>query len=176
MTGIGRRGTRFFERGDRRAAIVARGAICLALLVSAVPAALAQDAGGPAQETPGDAEDVRRSDLIERATARLALIDVTANGPPEAIASLTRENFTVKVGLRKVLDFNVDRVCPLVDDPATDDTLPATTAGDATRGRARGPAETMAVAQPASYILYFDQTMLTAAGRHRSSCRRYAGT
>ena len=94
--------------------------------------------------------EVRESDLVERSLSRIAVIDVSVQGSPEAIRSLGAEHFEVQVGLRKIREFEVDRVCPMASETEVD------------------PVEQLLAARPASYVLYFDQALLSIAGRHRS--------
>jgi len=89
----------------------------------------------------------------ERVGRRLAQLDVTVVGPPAAVASLTAEDFTVRINLKKLREFQVDRLCA---GAATAETTTETTAA------AVGGAPT------ASYLFYFDQPLLTMAGRQRS--------
>ncbi len=96
----------------------------------------------PALQT---ADAPRTIGLTERAGTRLAQLDVTVIGSPEAIASLTRDDFRVKINRTRIPEFRLDRLCVLpTDDPAP-------------------------IAAPrATYLLYFDQTHLTSAGRIRA--------
>ena len=95
------------------------------------------------------------SGIVERARSSLALLDMTVTGPPEVISSLTAEDFKIKVNLRRVRDFQLDRYCPVGSD---DDVAEAPPAGT-TEAR---------TAVPVRYLLYFDQRQLTLAGRQRS--------
>jgi len=104
-----------------------------------------------AQET----AEPKASDLLERSSSRLAQIDITALGTPEALASLTAENFTISVRVPtsarpiRITDFSFDRLC-----------------GAPEPGREE---QTAAVGQPPGhYLLYFDQPYLTMEGRMRS--------
>lgn len=136
-----------------------RGAACAVLLTwsaSAVGQAPADD----------DPEPPRDIGLVERTGTRLAQIDVTALGTPEALASLTADDFVVKINRGRLTAFRLDRQC--LDGPAT-----AATAADAaaTAGAGQDAADVagrVAPAGPASYLLYFDQSHLTMAGRRRA--------
>jgi len=86
------------------------------------------------------------SDLIERGSVRLTQIDVAVRGPREIIASLTESDFLLKVHMRWIEDFEADRYCT------------APEAGD--------PLDWQKPLAPAvRYLMYFDQTHLTLAGR-----------
>ena len=63
--------------------------------------------GQEGQET----EPPRDVGLREETGRRLAQIDVSVRGPEEAIRSLTRDDFELRVAGRKVDDFTVDRLC-----------------------------------------------------------------
>ena len=56
-------------------------------------------------------EEPRDLGLTERARAELAQLDVTVTGPPEVIADLGPEDFRLKIWLRRIDNFTVDRVC-----------------------------------------------------------------
>ena len=56
----------------------------------------------PSDEGDGTAKSVG---LLERSEARLAQIDVTVIGPPEVVASLTRDDFKVRINLKKLKEF-----------------------------------------------------------------------
>jgi VWFA-related protein len=102
-------------------------------------------AARPAEEPDPAPREIPESPLVERVASRLAQIDVTVSGPPELVQGLTPEDFRVRVGLKRVASFTVDRFC-----------------GDA-------PGELPAgAARPASYVLYFDQSQLTLSGRNRA--------
>ena len=122
------------------------------LLVSAMPA-LPQDTG----------DEPREIDLIEQTGRRLAQLDVSVSGPDEAIGNLTVEDFELVVGGRFIESFIVDRLCKLEERVLRTTTVDAT---DFTETQApvaatpRGPKPT--------YLFYFDQHHLTAAGRQNS--------
>lgn len=92
--------------------------------------------GAPADEDP--APEPVRADLVERTGASLAQIQVTVNGPPDVISGLGVDDFRLKVHLRRIRDFQIDRYCEPETSPA------------------------------ASYVFYFDQPHLTLHGRQRA--------
>ena len=94
----------------------------------------------------------RRSDLLEHTVRGLAQLDVTVEGPLEAIADLERRDFVLIVGGRSVEAFEVDRQCAA---PA------AAAAGE----RSSRSAREITPPTGASYLFYFDQHHLTLAGR-----------
>ena len=75
----------------------------------------------PAGATPGadaaDAEEPRDLGISDQTRAELTQIDVTVAGPPERIAALTPEDFKLKINLKRVRDFTLDRLCELPSDP-----------------------------------------------------------
>ncbi len=97
----------------------------------------------------------QRTDLLERAERALAQIDVTVEGPLEAIVGLERRDFVLTVGGRAVEAFDVDRQC-------------ATPSASATGDRSARAAAPIAPPAQASYLFYFDQHMLTIGGRATS--------
>lgn len=100
-------------------------------------------------------EEPRDLGLIEEATARLAQIDVSVDGPKETIASLTEKDFEIWVAGRKIERFVLDRLC---SDPEP--------TGAVAAGEVRGaPADERPPIPRATYVFYFDQSHLTAAGR-----------
>ena len=117
---------------------------------------LARAAAAPEQEKPKDVG------LLERASARLAQIDVTVSGPKEAIANLTAADFVVKLNDKAVSGLLVDALC---SGPTPAPRVPALPppAGDATAPPPEEPRPA-----PASYLLYFDQPHLTQTGRRAS--------
>ena len=135
-------------QGSRR---LARLIAATVLLASAMPA-LPQD----------DGEEPKDLNLIEQTGRRLAQLDVSVSGPDEAIADLTAEDFELVVGGKPIESFIVDRSCNLEQrvvrietrDAPTKDTAPAAVV------RPVGPKPT--------YLFYFDQHHLTAAGRQNS--------
>jgi len=107
--------------------------------------------------SPESDPDPREIGLEERAGTRLAQLDITVIGPADVITRLTAEDFRIKVNLRKLPEFELDRLCaprePVPEerraDAETDDPAPVA-----------GPT--------ASYLFYFDQPFLTMEGRLRS--------
>jgi VWFA-related protein len=98
--------------------------------------------------------------LIEETRRRLLQIDVTVRGPAEALEGLTAEDFELDVGGRAIESFLLDPVCidrgPLAL-PSVDP-LQAEAADEPPAVAPRGLV----------LLLFFDQSHLTAAGRHRS--------
>lgn len=90
-------------------------------------------------------EPPESSKLQETVESHRIQVDVSVQGPREALESLTVDDLTVRAGLKKVPSFTLDRLCPLDDETPT----PVT-------------------AIPTSYLFYFDQTQLTLNGRKRS--------
>ncbi len=85
----------------------------------------------------------RESGVVERAERRLAQLDFSVSGPPEIVSQLVAEDFKIRVNLKSISEFQLDRFC---DDPG------------------RSPESTGATA---SYLFYFDQPHLTLPGRQR---------
>ncbi len=107
-------------------------------------------AAASAQQDGARDQPLRDSGLIERADAALAQIDVTVLGPAEVLRGLARDDFKLKINLKNVRDFTLDRVCS--DSEA------------ALHGDAPEPA-LEAVLPQAHYVAYFDQPYLTLMGR-----------
>ncbi len=75
-----------------------------------------------AQEQPADeADEPKDVGLVEETGRRLAQLDVTISGPPEAVASLTRQDLELLINSEIVKEFTVDRICR---DPQGDATIP----------------------------------------------------
>ena len=127
-------------------------------LAALIAAALGGAAGLGADEQREDqkASGPRDIGLAERARRRLAQIDITVIGPPESVASLSAENFTIRVNLHKLREFQIDRLCDAAE--------PAAPEGEARPDRAA----VVGAASPATYLFYFDQPLLTMEGRQRS--------
>ncbi|HKQ61815.1 MAG TPA: hypothetical protein VJS92_11010 [Candidatus Polarisedimenticolaceae bacterium] len=106
--------------------------------VAAACGLLLATAGWAADEAP------RPTDRVEHTEARLALIDLTVVGPPELVSRLRPEDLSLKVQLRRVREFQLDRLCAAAPDEAP------------------GP-----LPRP-SYLLFFDQAQLTLPGRLRA--------
>jgi VWFA-related protein len=130
---------------DRRAGRLVAAA--LTVLCSASPLL-------PADEPQtNDDEDPKEIGLLERAGRQLAQIDITVTGPPDVVASLTREDFKIKVNLRRIRDFTLDRLC----------------SPRPTRQASAETADNPELPRPqASYLFYHDQTHMTLAGRQRA--------
>jgi VWFA-related protein len=112
-------------------------------------------------ETP--AEQPREIGLTESATGQLVQLDVTVRGPAQAISDLSVEDFELVVNGNFIEGFLLDRLCAL---PRAEPTPPRPSVAD--------QAEAAVAASPepprpsASYLFYFDQHHLTAAGRQNS--------
>ena len=103
----------------------------------------------PSQDPADRVEDVPiESELIEEADVELAQFDVTVRGDPTVIASLAPEDFRIKLGLKRLREFRLDRLCPAAEEAGT---LPASES-----------------TSRAAYLFYFDQPHLTQAGRQRA--------
>ena len=114
------------------------------LILLAITAATAQ----PAERTDTQ-EQPTPSGLVEREEAELAQIDLTVTGPPEVIATLKASDLKIKVNLKKVRDFQLDRLCEPPDPDAP-------------------PRERLRPSVPVSYLFYFEQSHLTFGGRARA--------
>ncbi|HKQ61814.1 MAG TPA: hypothetical protein VJS92_11005 [Candidatus Polarisedimenticolaceae bacterium] len=100
------------------------------------------------------------SGLIERTGRRLAQLDVTVSGPREAIENLGPDDFELTLGIRKIHELSVDRICHENAVPAAET---AAAAGEP------APAEPPAVRPaPTTFVFYFDQPHLTMEGRQRA--------
>jgi VWFA-related protein len=128
-------------------------AVVTAGLAAAV--AIAQEQGDESTRARDDAINPREIGLLERSERRLTQVDITVVGPPEVVTRLTPADFRIKVRLKKITSFLLDRHCPapreaLPPDPSIA-ALPET------------------VAQPgrpvSSYMFYLDQPLLTMSGR-----------
>jgi hypothetical protein len=130
------------------------GAVCAGVVVVLATARLAADP----PEKPSDVG------LVERATTRLAQIDVTVAGPKGAIEGLTAAEFEVRVMDKIVPNVIVDDLCVAQPRPSGE-----TPPGPSVEARAPGkaPAETPRAAV-ATYLLYFDMSHLTQSGRQDS--------
>jgi len=125
----------------------------LAVLWLVLPATGAQE--------PETAEP-QRSGLVEETRRRLAQLDVTVTGPPEAIRSLTREDFELGVGGHIFDEFIVDAVCEPVP---TADARPAEPVAEPS---GESPPVAAPMRQPVTYLFYFDQHHMTQSGRQTS--------
>jgi len=72
------------------------------VLVAAIGSGVAGESGRDGTPDSGLTEETRR---------RLVQLDVTVQGPPETIASLTSDDFELTLGGRKIGQFTVDRFC-----------------------------------------------------------------
>jgi VWFA-related protein len=107
-----------------------------------------------AQQAPSD--EPRQTDLVETTERRLIQVDVTVEGPRDAIVDMTREDFELKLGLKKVREFILDNLCVLPDES------PGQEVEVIVEERARP-------ARPGTnFLFYFDQHHLTMGGRARS--------
>jgi VWFA-related protein len=130
----------------------------------AIGAALLLAFAPPRAETEEDPPNPRSVGLVERAETRLAQIDVTVLGPPDVIGTLGAEDFRVKIHLRRLEQFKLDRLCSLGD--ADGGSLPPT--AEPAASSETGPALPVAAASPVTYMFYLDQPHLTLAGRQRA--------
>ena len=128
----------------RRAAALALGA-ALAL------AALAADPEVPPKKDVG---------LVERASTRLAQLDVTVSGPNGDIEGLTAADFEVRVNHKLVPKIFVDDLCVAQAGQAA----PAPPQASEAPVEAQPHAEALKP-NPATYLLYFDMPHLTQSGR-----------
>jgi VWFA-related protein len=117
-----------------------------------------------AGETPETPRDVG---MVERASTRLAQIDVTVSGPRGAIEGLTAADFEVRLNDKIVSGVLVDNLCVATPERASAiepprSSFPAPAAGAAPRPReeTKGPI--------ATYLFYFDMVHLTQSGRQAS--------
>ncbi|MBD3867319.1 MAG: hypothetical protein IFK94_04255 [Acidobacteria bacterium] len=92
--------------------------------------------------------------LHTRTTSRLFQVDLSVSGDPDVIRSLQPADFKIKIGIHKLTDFILDRVCE----------YPEAAIDESTGERV----ESVPVSRPGSYLFYFDQPHLTQAGRHNS--------
>ena len=120
--------------------------------------ALAALAPGIADDTPENPRDVG---LMERASSRLAQLDVTVSGPKGAIEGLTAADFEVRLNDKLVPDVIVDDLCvPTGARASAPAPAPASAAPAATTAPAPSPH-----GASATYLLYFDMPHLTQGGR-----------
>ena len=56
-----------------------------------------------------DDDEPRATDLVERAEARLAQVQITASGPPDVLSSLTPDDVKLKVGFTRIREFLLKR-------------------------------------------------------------------
>jgi VWFA-related protein len=107
-------------------------------------------------------EHPRDIGLTERATTRLAQIDVTVSGGREAIEGLAAADFEVRLGDKLIPDVVVDDLCvmpsPARPEPAAETQAPAPPSQ-------KTQPQKMATA---TYLLYFEMAHLTQSGRQGS--------
>jgi len=112
------------------------------------------------QVSAADPAPVQSPGLTERATSRLAQIDVTVSGQRASIEGLTAADFEVRLNDKLLPDLLVDDFCSqssMTDSP----TASAPQAGDTTHPeRVR--------TSTANYLFYFDMPHLTQAGRQNA--------
>jgi len=114
-----------------------------------------------AADPPENPKDVG---LVERASTRLAQIDVTVAGGRDAIEGLTADDFEVKLNDKVVPDVVVDDLClpPAVSRTAAP-AAPPPELGAGAAAPAEPPRPVLA-----TYLLYFDMAHLTQSGRQVS--------
>ena len=122
------------------------------LLLSSMPVLPADDGGEP-----------REVDLIEQTGRRLAQLDISVSGPDDIIANLTAEDFELVVGGKFIESFVVDRACNLEER-----VLRTVTQDTPVADETRAPAPSLPPGPKPTYLFYFDQHHLTAAGRQNS--------
>ena len=123
-----------------------------ALMLGAASIVATQDASSPE-----DDRGPREIGLEERAGTRLAQLDITVIGPPDAVTQLTADDFQIKINLRKLQEFDLDRLC-----------TPRKPNGEEGKAEAEAAVPTTVPGPTASYLFYFDQPFLTMEGRLRS--------
>jgi VWFA-related protein len=109
----------------------------------------------PAAPIAQESETPRDVGLMERATTRLAQLDVTVSGPQGAIRGLGAADFEVRLNDRLVTGLIVDDLCVPAGAHAAVDQGPV--APTQTPSAVRGT--------NATYLLYFDMPHLTQGGR-----------
>ncbi len=130
--------------------MIRRSAV-LGVAAAVAAAALAADP----QEAPKDVG------LVERASTRLAQLDVTVSGPTGQISGLTSSDFQVRVNHKIVPNLLVDDLC--IAQPVAPGAGQPDKAVD-TPAEATPPIEA-GQASVATYLLYFDMPHLTQSGR-----------
>jgi VWFA-related protein len=117
---------------------------------AALPLALAAAVAAGSTSAQEDGRDTPHpTGLVEEAETRLAQLDVTVTGPRDVVSDLGPSDFKLKVHMRWLEEFEVDRSC-------------------ATSAQAGAAAAREAVSPPVSYVFYFDQPHLTLPGRARA--------
>ena len=128
----------------RRAAVLGVAAAVAATALAADPQQAPKDVG-----------------LVERASTRLAQLDVTVSGPTGQISGLTSTDFQVRLNHKIVPNLLVDDLCiaqPVAPRAAQSDKT-GETPTEVTAPTEAGKAST------ATYLLYFDMPHLTQSGR-----------
>ena len=125
-----------------------RAAVILGVLI---PVSLVNaSAAGPSESIAGAVERPVASTLDEHVESRLVQLDVPVDGDPDAVGSLTPQDFSLTVGGKVIREFSVDRLC---DDGTR-------SVGDETQS-----ASSVAVGLSRSFLFFFDQPHLTQLGR-----------
>ena len=120
--------------------------------------AVALATAGLAADPPGEPNDLG---LTERATTRLAQIDVTVSGSEKMIRGLTAADFQVMLNGRPVSNVIADDFCTArANEAPVSSPTQAPLSAEPRPDRPRTPATT--------YLLYFDMGHLTQAGRRAS--------
>ncbi|NIL99928.1 MAG: hypothetical protein GTN89_03010 [Acidobacteria bacterium] len=108
----------------------------------------------------GPQEQPKKVGLVEQTGRRLAQLDVSVSGPDQAIADLTAADFELSVGGEFIESFIVDRACNVEERVVRTITEPSPGTDE--------PAMPAPPAPKPTYLFYFDQHHLTAAGRQNS--------
>lgn len=134
------------------------------LALALVASILFLPAKAPADDVavPSTDDAPREIGLVEKTRTRLAQLDVTVTGPPEAIGDLGADEFDLVVNGNVITGFTLDRICPSVEPPR-----PAAPAAEPEEGEGKR-AEVGTIRLPVTYLFYFDQHHLTLAGRQTS--------
>ena len=114
-----------------------------------------------AAQDAGEEPEPAATDLVERTGTRLVQIEVNLTGPAEVLDALTRDDFRLSIGARKIADFEVDKLCR---DPLLSRSLDVPAGGVA----APEPAVPSPALGPVTFLFYFDQQHLTMGGRQES--------
>jgi len=122
----------------------------LGLVLSALPRSTGEESSGAPESKIAGGER-----LIERTRRDLAQLDVTVEGPAEAIATLTTEDFGLFVGGDPIEKFTADRLCRINKTPESP-------------GLAHAAVEPEQAVAPTTYLFYFDQHQLTLEGRYNA--------
>jgi VWFA-related protein len=125
---------------------------------AALAAALVLGTIAPAADPPENPRDVG---LVERASTRLAQIDVTVTGAKGAIEGLTAADFEVRLNDKIVPRLLMDDLCHARPVPGA----AAPPAAERQDGTAAVPPPETQRSTSATYLLYFDMSHLTQSGR-----------